>query len=98
MRPYRVELLPGAERDLWNIEDYIGSRNPKACRELLAALFGAINMIALFPELGVKTKFMRGARNHVARGYHIFYRLDPESETVVILRIFDGRRDLGDLT
>ncbi len=82
--------MPLAKQDLSDIEEYIGKDNPKAAVEFVQRLATRFSDLILFPKVGRK----RGNYRTVTEGdYIIFYRL-PNWETVEVMRVIHGKRDL----
>lgn len=73
--------------------DWLFDRSPTAAERAALNLFDAIDLLADFPRMGVtadgviREKHVRFGRD----GFVIRYR--PESDAIVVLRIFHGRQD-----
>lgn len=90
MRP--VRLLPGAERDLVRLEDFLLSKSERAGRAAGAAIRRALIDLSQFPYQGPETR-RGGIRQLIIKfgrdGYVAQYRV-AETE-LVVARIFHGR-------
>jgi plasmid stabilization system protein ParE len=95
-----VQWAEVAVRDLEELIGYIAAVSPLDADRVLtrletraAALESSPARGRIVPEL---SQFgMRAWRELVVRPYRIVYRI--ESDTVTVLAVFDGRRDLEDL-
>jgi toxin ParE1/3/4 len=82
-----------ADDDILAIWDYIDLVNPSAARRWVDAIFQRWTILSDHPYAGeAREELGPGARVLVYRHYVIVYEVRPEE--VVILRVFDGRRDL----
>jgi addiction module RelE/StbE family toxin len=99
-RTYRVEWTEVARRDLEEIVDHVSKDRPVAALRLLDLIEEKASSLSslplrgrLPPELG---RFeVRHYRELVIPPYRLIYRLLGDS--VFILGVFDGRRNLEDL-
>ena len=99
-RRYRVRWAEVAVRDLEEIVGYVAvdsetnaSRVVKRIETRAAALESSPSRGRVVPEL---SHFgMRTWRELVVRPYRLLYRI--EGDTVTVLAVFDGRRDLEDV-
>lgn len=90
----RVEWTEQALADLDGAFAYIDDRNPDAARRFFRGLFTAVKALASFPEMGplVYDLDPPGHYRQLARGHHrVFYRV--ENDVVLVLRVWDVRRD-----
>jgi toxin ParE1/3/4 len=96
----RVDITGLAERDLEDIWLTLAPDNPRAATRLLRAIGRKIDLLADFPRPGTRRPDVGpGMRMMVARPYLVLYAIDPDAddqaiETVEIVRVVDGRRDL----
>ena len=91
-----VRITRAARNDLLAIGDWLSERHPAAARSTLETLKQRLNMLSQNPEMGRK-RFDIAPELHalVVRPYLILYRL--EEDTLNVVRIIDGRRDLAKL-
>jgi len=97
---YRVQFSEAATRDLEGLSQYLGTRSEKAAREVVRklrergrALFSNPLRGRLVPELldlGISS-----FREVIEPPHRIIYRIVEKD--VLIVGVFDGRRDLEDL-
>lgn len=90
-----VVWLDAAKDDLRAFFDYLHPLNPVACRAYIAELERTAANLAEFPEQG--RRYDDRYRVIVTRNHLIFYRHDAASQTVSIVRVIDGRRDLPNI-
>lgn len=99
----RADLLwsPQAREDLLEIYIAIGIDNPDAAERLYAAMESKVNLLVDYPRLGVRrSEIQRSARILMEGAYLILYETYPDSddgpiESIEIVRVVDGRRDLS---
>lgn len=99
-RRFRVEWAEAAVRDLEEIAGYLALKSQPDAERLLrrvadraATLESSPARGRVVPELA---RFqMRTWRELVMRPYRLVYRI--EADTVIVLAVFDARRDLEDL-
>ena len=92
-RDLQVIWSHAADRDLGMAYDYLRPLNPAAARKLVERVVKAVGALSRQPRLGRASEVEadRGYRELVVRPFRIFYRL--ESDRVVIVRVWDNRRD-----
>jgi toxin ParE1/3/4 len=88
-----VRRSPQAEADLDSILDDLNQKNPAAADRYAAAFEEKGQALAQFPEIGrARPEIAPALRSTLINPYVIFYRI--EGDTVQILRILHGMRDL----
>ena len=96
-------LTGKAEADLDNILSYVSVQlsNPQAAAAFLEKLQDAISEACSFPESGspVDNEFLpsKAIRKKQVGNYIVYYFPDEKAETVNILRILYGRRNLDEI-
>ena len=96
-------LTGKAEADLDNILSYVSLQlsNPQAAAVFLEKLQDAISEACSFPESGspVDNEFLpsEAIRKKQVGNYIVYYFPDEKTETVYILRILYGRRNLDEI-
>src|SRR5258706_8117304 len=71
----------------------IAVHHPSAARKLGEIILDTCESLSFFPERYPKVRQRPGVRRFVVKKYFkVFYRIQPESKTVEILRCWDGRR------
>ena len=87
-----------AERDLGGISEYLFARSRSGTRGTIAGILAATAGLADHPEMGAQALDVDPegqVRNIFWRRYRIFYRV--RGDDVLVLRIWDSRRDLSGL-
>lgn len=92
----RLEAL----QDLIDISDYLAQNSPAAALRFLRAAEATFRRLHQFPRLGRPCLFrnpaLHGVRRRMVGGwtrYLVYYR--PTDTGIEVLRVLDGRRDLG---
>ena len=87
-----------ARDDFKRIWRYVAFDDENAADRLLMAFDAKIERLASFPEIGVARNEIRaGARTLVHGAYLILYEYQLARDTVEIVAIVEGMRDLGQL-
>jgi len=99
-RKYRVLWTEIAARDLEEIVYHIARDSPGNAQNVFKKLKGKAAALKDFPLRGRVVPELAGFglrswREIVSKPYRIVYRVD--SQSVVVLAVFDSRRDLEDL-
>ena len=93
-----VILRARAERDLEAIGDYIARDNPRRAISFVRELRDQGKKLADNPKIGVRIPVLGEAIQRITfNKYLIIYRYDQDKDTVFILRITEGHRDLDQL-
>lgn len=100
---YQYRLSQKAADDLNGIVSYIASElsNPQAAADFLGRLEKVIDEIRSFPENGapVNNEFLSNTklRKKTVGSYLLYYLSVPETETVYIVRIVYGKRNMEEI-
>ena len=100
---YQYRLSQKAADDLDSIVSYIASElsNPQAAADFLGRLEKVIDEIRFFPESGapVNNEFLSNTklRKKTVGSYLLYYLSVPETETVYIVRIVYGKRNMDEI-
>lgn len=95
-----IVITAQAERDLEDIWLTIAANNPRAATRIVRAIGKKIDLLSDFPRIGTRRPDIRlEMRMMVQRPYLVLYAIHPDTDdqavdTVEIVRIIDGRRDL----
>jgi len=96
---YVIRLLPVAEEDVDEIVAHVALDNLKAAMKLADQIESDLAMLSSFPELGriPRDSDLRNAgyRYLIVADYLVFYTI--EKRTIIVHRIFHGRRDYKEL-
>lgn len=99
--PVEVTWTHKAQTDLLDIYVLIGLEQPAAAERYFDRIEAKALILAEHPRLGVRRSYIRpDMRMLVESPYVVLYRTIPDTEegpvdTVEIVRILDGRRDLS---
>jgi toxin ParE1/3/4 len=93
----RVKFTRQAEDDLIALISFIAYDSPERARVFLARIEERCRILALWPKSGRPRPEIAGElRSFPVSPLVVFYRVvPPESGDVEIVRVIDGRRDLG---
>lgn len=100
---YQYRLSQKAADDLDGIVSYTASElsNPQAAADFLGRLEKVIDEIRSFPENGapVNNEFLSNTklRKKTVGSYLLYYLSVPETETVYIVRIVYGKRNMDEI-
>ena len=99
-RRFRVQWAEIAVRDLEEIVGFIALDSPANAERVLEKIERRASTLKSTPERGrvvpeLTRLGMRTLRELVVKPYRLIYR--TEGDTVTVLSLFDGRRDLEDL-
>ncbi len=87
-----------AREDFKRIWLYVALDNEAAADRLLLAIDGKIERLRTFPEIGGSRDDIRpGVRALVHGSYLVLYEFHAETDTVEIVAVVEGMRDLGAL-
>lgn len=80
--------------DLEGILKLIAVHNPPAAHRFGGLIIESAESLSFFPERHPKVRQRPGIRRFIVKKYYkVFYRVQPESRTVEVLRCWDGRRE-----
>ncbi|NLD92949.1 MAG: type II toxin-antitoxin system RelE/ParE family toxin [Fibrobacter sp.] len=99
-RAYSLIITKSAKRDLHDIVSFIALSNKTTAKSILDKLRLKINNLSLFPEQGRITPELEKInifiyRELIEAPWRIIYKI--ESNTLLIVAILDGRRNIDDL-
>jgi toxin ParE1/3/4 len=88
-----IRHSPQSEADLEAILEYLHQNQPALAERFATAFYEKGQMLARFPEMGrLRPELAPNLRSTLVHPYVLFYRV--EGETVQIVRILHGKRDL----
>lgn len=100
---YRYQMTRRAQQDVRQIVGYIRNDlgNEKAAVALMKELSRYIERLCAFPESGrvVFAEYLSGAqiRRKVIGNYILFYQILKEKNTILLLRMVHGSRDMDNV-
>lgn len=98
MSRHKIRWSRLADLDLQSAHAYLEERNPAAARRFAAKILRVVDSIKRHPEIGAVALDLlpAGRYRHLVSGHHrIIYRI--ETELILILRVWDSRRNPADL-
>ncbi|MCS6244694.1 MAG: type II toxin-antitoxin system RelE/ParE family toxin [Opitutus sp.] len=90
---YQVGLTEEAQSDLGSVVRFLAEKSPAAAERLGHELLDAALALTLFPRRGAPVRRRPGMRKLAHRHYLIFYQINDATQTVEIIRIWDGRQN-----
>lgn len=103
MSTYDVKITEPAERDLYEIGAYISKEllEPTTAKEVISKIAKAVNSLEEMPLRNAlvadESLALKGIRKIIVDNYIIFYVVDEENKTVIVIRILYSRRNWIDL-
>lgn len=90
---YKVDFKDSFIEDLEGIVCALAVEHAEAARNLGDLIVGASEGLAFFPERYPRVRRRPELRRFiVGRYFKVFYRIQPSTKTIEILRCWDGRR------
>ena len=100
MKNYRVELMDTAEECLLDIGEYIALDNPVRAISFIDEIVVALKKtLSLFPFAGSLYDGIENnetIRTFVHGNYTSYYRVNESTQTVEVLFVFNGKREITD--
>jgi toxin ParE1/3/4 len=95
----RFVLSPQAVADLVTLESYIAEESGTIrAQAVLARIYRSLGMLAFWPSAGRISSDIEGEPHRFpVPPWIIFYEPTPERDGIHVLRVLDGRRDLGSI-
>ena len=92
----RLVLTRLARSDLRRIFEYIAADSPSRAQVFIERVWDRLELLAAHPHMGrPRPEFGPDVRSFPVRPIVVFYRAREDRGQTQILRIIDGRRDLG---
>ncbi|MCE7028511.1 type II toxin-antitoxin system RelE/ParE family toxin [Jiella avicenniae] len=92
-------FLPEAVEDIERLHDFLLARSPLAAEKAMLAIDDGIRRLLENPRAGIGMDVRPDYRQLFVRfgksAYVLRYRIDEESETLVVVRVWHGREDRG---
>jgi toxin ParE1/3/4 len=89
-----VDFSPRAITDLESILEFIAQYNPQAAVRLIDSLEARCEGLAAFPSVGTKRDDLAPGLRALSHGNYVIYFLKETAETLRIVRVFHGARDV----
>lgn len=90
---WRITLTDLAEADLEAAVAFLAGSSPEVAQRIGLELVDAIFSLDQLPHRGAPVKARPGLRKLSHRYHLIYYRVNEASQSVDIVRIWDGRRN-----
>jgi plasmid stabilization system protein ParE len=94
--PYKIVYRACAERDIWEIADYLSDHSMPAAEKFLREVKSRIEVLAEMPLMYPKIDPDWEYRKMVVGNYVVAYIVDEQSKDVVIIRVVHGKRNYQD--
>ena len=95
MTRWRLEWNELADKDLWEIWNYVAAEDRVPADRLISSLTTAFDKIADYPHMGHFAEGLGEDYRILSRGnYLLIYRLIDKTKTVELMRVTHGARDL----
>jgi plasmid stabilization system protein ParE len=91
--PYKVVYKTYAERDIWEIADYLSDHSVPAAEKFLSELKSKIEGLAEMPLMYPKIDLHREYRKMAVGNYIMAYIVNEQTKEVLIMRVVHGRRN-----
>ena len=75
----KLRFTPRATKDLAEIADYIGARNPKAAQRVRAAILDSLQTLVIFPNAGRRQTVPSVRKLVTARYPYVLYYIVDEA-------------------
>ena len=93
---YRISYKPYAERDMWQIADFISEDSIIAAQKFLSNLKEKIEGLSDMPYKYPKIDPDKEYRKMVVDRYVVLYVVEEQSKKVLIMRVVHGMRNYQD--
>jgi plasmid stabilization system protein ParE len=91
-----LEYSHQAREDLRKIHSYIAEDSVGKASSVVGRILAAIDILEKSPRAGrARSEYGPDVRTLTAHPFVVFYRLSKGGAVVHVLRVIDGRRDLG---
>ena len=88
---YRVIYLDAALNDMAEIKDYLDKYSTEAWSKLVDKMERSVKSLEQFPNIGERYK---NYRRLVCGDYLVFYQVNEEDKTVLVVRFLHGSLDI----
>lgn len=93
----KIRVLPEARQDLHRLHAFLLERNPLAAEKAIRAIKARFILLRENPRLGIAMEGRADDRQLFIpfgnSAYILRYRMDEESDTLVVVRIWHGREE-----
>ena len=82
-----------AERDIWEIADYLSDYSMLAAEKFLREIKSKIETLADRPLMYTKIEFYHEYRKMAAGSYVVVYIVNEQTKEILIIRVVHGKRN-----
>ena len=90
---YKIVYKAYAERDIWEIADYLSDNSMSAAEKFLRAvkvqIEGLVNMPLIYPKINTHQDY----RKMVVGEYVVVYIANEKTKEILIMRVVHGKRN-----
>ena len=94
--PYKIIYKAYAERDIWEIADYLSDHSIQTTENFLHKIKSRIEALADMPLMYPKIDFHQEYRKMVVGQYVVAYIVNEQAKEILIMRVVHGRRNYQD--
>ena len=91
--PYRIVYRAYAEKDIWEIADYLSDYSVSVAETFLSELRGKIERHTETPLIYPKIDLYKEYRKMVVGNYVVVYAFYEQTEEIAIIRVVHGKRN-----
>jgi len=91
--PYRIVYRAYAEKDIWEIADYLSDHSVFAAETFLSELRSKIERLTETPLIYPKIDLYKEYRKMVVGNYVVVYAFYEQTEEIAIIRVVHGKRN-----
>jgi len=91
--PYRIVYRAYAEKDIWEIAEYLSDFSITTAETFLRELKDKIERLTETPLIYPKIDSYREYRKIVVGNYVVVYELEEQTEEIIIIRVVHGKRN-----
>jgi len=91
--PYKIAYKAYAERDIWEIADYLSDYSMSAAENFLCEIKSRIEALAEMPLIYPKIVPHQEYRKMVIGMYVVAYIVNEQANELIIMRVVHGRRN-----
>jgi plasmid stabilization system protein ParE len=91
--PYKIVYKAYAERDIWEIADYLSDHSMPAAEKFLREVKSRIEALAEMPLMCPKITTNQEYRKMVVGRYVVAYIANEQTKEILIMRVVHGKRD-----
>ena len=90
---YKIVYKPYAERDIWQIADYLSEHSIPAMQKFMREVKNRIENLADMPLIYPKINSHHDYRKMVVGRYVVVYIVNEHAKEIIIIRVVHGKRN-----